>query len=163
MKKIIISILIVSTSFMFIKFDNSYNIYAERLLNQPQRIVEIYLNELTKIRDQIYILSSNSLKTVINKQDKTSLLKESTFINSQIRNLRIQLSEYHKTESGNIEKNPLALAFLYTLNYYSMSLSYLLYFLNTDSAYEGNKSFHSYYFSKASGDQTLLWVKSQIK
>lgn len=37
MKKIIISILIVSTSFMFIKFDNSYNIYAERLLNQPQK------------------------------------------------------------------------------------------------------------------------------
>ena len=118
---------------------------------------------MTKIRDQIYILSSNSLKTVINKQDKTSLLKESTFINSQIRNLRIQLSEYHKTESGNIEKNPLALAFLNTLNYYSMSLSYLLCFLNTDSSSEENKSLQSYYFSKASGDQTLLWVKSQIK
>ena len=163
MKKIIISILIVSTSFMFIKFDNSYNIYAEILLNQPKKIEETYLNELTKIRDQIYILSSNSLKAVINKQDKTSLFKESTFINSQIRNLRIQLSEYHKTESGNIEKNPLALAFLNTLNYYIMSLSYLLCFLNTDSSSEENKSLQSYYFSKASGDQTLLWVKSQIK
>lgn len=32
------------------------------------------------------MLSSNSLKAVINKQDKTRLLKESTFINSQIRN-----------------------------------------------------------------------------
>lgn len=32
------------------------------------------------------MLSSNSLKAVINKQDKTRLLKESTFRNSQIRN-----------------------------------------------------------------------------
>ncbi|MGL5756549.1 MAG: hypothetical protein ACRCYC_14555 [Paraclostridium sp.] len=122
-----------------------------------------YITKLSKIGDQLYILSYNYFKVILDKNDKKSLLKDISFTKSQMKSLRIELSDYHKTESGNVEKNPISLALLNALNYYSMSLSYLECFLNLECESDINKCLENYYFIKNLGDQTLLWIKPQIK
>ena len=69
----------------------------------------------------------------------------------------------HSRKSGDEEKNPFSLGLLNTLNYYSMSLSFLTLFLQTQSISDRNEYLENYYFSKAAGDQTLAWAKTQIK
>ncbi|CEJ74133.1 hypothetical protein JGS6364_01531 [[Clostridium] sordellii] len=162
MKKSISLILILITSFMTFSFNNLDVVYAQKNLIKSKSVEEDYLQELIKIGDQIYILGSNSLDSELVKKEKNKLLNDAAFIKSQIRNLRIKLSEYHDKESGNEEKNPLSLALLNTLNYYSMSLSYLNLFLNSQSSSDKNQYLQDYYFSKAAGDQTLLWIKEQL-
>lgn len=162
MKKAISLILILITTFMTFSFNNLDVVYAQKNLIKSKSLEGDYLQELIKIGDQIYILGSNSLDTEFVKKEKNKLLEDAAFIKSQIRNLRIKLSEYHNMESGNEEKNPLSLALLNTLNYYSMSLSYLSLFLNSESSSDKNQYLQDYYFSKAAGDQTLLWIKERL-
>ncbi|MDU6113721.1 MAG: hypothetical protein E6649_04850 [Paeniclostridium sordellii] len=162
MKKSISLILILITSFMTFNFNNLDVVYAQKNLIKSKSVEGDYLQELIKIGDQIYILGSNSLNIELVKKEKNKLLEDAAFIKSQIRNLRIKLSEYHNMESGNEEKNPLSLALLNTLNYYSMSLSYLNLFLNSESSSDKNQYLQDYYFSKAAGDQTLLWIKERL-
>lgn len=162
MKKSISLILILITSFMAFSFNNLDVVYAQKNLIKSKSVEGDYLQELIKIGDQIYILGSNSLDIELVKKEKNKLLEDAAFIKSQIRNLRIKLSEYHNMESGNEEKNPLSLALLNTLNYYSMSLSYLNLFLNSESSSDKNQYLQDYYFSKAAGDQTLLWIKERL-
>lgn len=163
MKKLIISILILSVFCINANFIVSDKVYAQGSFTQHEKIQKKHLTELTRIQNQIYILSTNALKAVIDDKDKESVLKDVEFIRMQINSLTNELSNYHKTENGNIEKNPMALALLNTSNHYSISLSYLKCFLNAYDESDGNKCLENYYFSKGLGDQTLLWVKSQIK
>ena len=163
MKKIIVSIFAFITIIAFSGINSYATTNMFYIPNNTLSTEQKYINELTSIRNQLEILSSNSLNTVINKKDRSPLLKECVYIKTQIRELRITLSEYHKEYSGDEEKNPLSLGFLNTLNYYSMSLSFLTLFLNTNSTSEENEHLENYYFSKASGDQTLLWAEAQVK
>lgn len=163
MKKLIIFMLILSISFIGGNVILLDDVYAQKNLIQQVNLEDKYIIELSKIGDQLYILSYNSLKVILDKNDKKILLKDISFTKSQMKSLRIELSDYHKTESGNIEKNPISLALLNALNYYSMSLSYLECFLNLECESDINKCLENYYFIKNLGDQTLLWIKPQIK
>lgn len=163
MKKLLMLFLMLSIISININFDNIIKVYANNSIDTLESIENNYINQLESISEQLYILDSNSLKFVINKKDKAPLFKDASYIKSQIKSLRKELSQYHQTESGNVEKNPLSLALLNTLNYYSMSLSFLTDFLTKDSESEQSKLLEGYYFSKAKGDETLIWVKSQIK
>lgn len=163
MKKLIIFMLILSISFIGGNVILLDDVYAQKNLIQQVNLEDKYITELSKIGDQLYILSYNSLKVILDKNDKKILLKDISFTKSQMKSLRIELSDYHKTESGNIEKNPISLALLNALNYYSMSLSYLECFLNLECESDINKCLENYYFIKNLGDQTLLWIKPQIK
>lgn len=163
MKKLIISILILSVFCINANFIVSDKVYAQSIFTQSEKIQNKHLTELTRIQDQIYILSTNALKAVIDNKDKNSVLKDAEFIKMQIKSLTSELSNYYKTESEKIEKNPIALALLNTSNHYSISLYYLQGFLNAYDESDGNKYLENYYFSKGLGDQTLLWIKSQIK
>lgn len=160
MKKIIAFLLILSIISINISFIDTNKIYANSYIKTLESDEDNYLKQLESISEQLYILDTNALNAVLNKKDKSPLLKDSAYIKSQIKVLRKELSDYHKTESGNIEKNPLSLSLLNTLNYYSMSLSFLLGFLTASSESEQSKSLESYYFSKAKGDETLLWTKA---
>lgn len=163
MKKLIVFILIFSLGFISIgySFDKVFGQGIEIYLpNQSEQEVE-YLNQLDSISKQLEILSSNVLDKIINNEDKKELLQDSAYIKTQIRELRYELSEYHKTESGDIEKNPISLGLLNTLNYYSMSLSYLLGVIESDSS-DISKYLELYYTTKSSGDTTLYWVREQI-
>ncbi|WP_195946236.1 hypothetical protein [Paraclostridium bifermentans] len=163
MRKILVSVIAFITIIMFSNINSYANICAPNIPNNKNLVEEKYINELTSIGNQIEILASNSLNSVINKKDTKDLLKESLYIKTQIRELRISLSDYHKEKSGDEEKNPLSLGLLNTLNYYSMSLSFLTLFLQTQSISDRNEYLENYYFSKAAGDQTLGWVKLQVK
>lgn len=158
-------ILLILTTFITIITFSSINSYANvSASNFEKNIVveEKYISELTSIKNQTQILASSSLNAVINKKDKTQLFKDAVYIRTQIRELRVSLSQYQKENSTNEEKNALALGLLNTLNYYNMSLSFLNLFLTTDSVIEENEYLQNYYFSKFSGDQVLLWIKSQF-
>ncbi|MBS6508015.1 MAG: hypothetical protein KH369_07420 [Paraclostridium bifermentans] len=163
MKKTLVSIVAFITIIMFSNINSYANISVSNAPNNTSSVEEKYLNELTSIGSQVEILASNSLNSVINKKDTKDLLKEALYIKTQIRELRISLSDYHKEKSGDEEKNPFSLGLLNTLNYYSMSLSFLTLFLQTPSISDRNEYLENYYFSKAAGDQTLAWAKGQIK
>ncbi|GKZ04839.1 hypothetical protein ANS017_33290 [Paraclostridium bifermentans] len=163
MKKTLVSIVAFITIIMFSNINSYANIYVSNAPNNTSSVEEKYLNELTSIGSQVEILASNSLNSVINKKDPKDFLKEALYIKTQIRELRIMLSDYHKEKSGDEEKNPFSLGLLNTLNYYSMSLSFLTLFLQTQSISDRNEYLENYYFSKADGDQTLAWAKGQIK
>lgn len=163
MKKILVSVIAFITIIMFSNINSYANIYAPNLPSNTNSVEEKYIDELTRIGNQVEILASNSLNAIINKKDTQDLLKEALYIKTQIRELRITLSDYHKEKSGDEEKNPFSLGLLNTLNYYSMSLSFLTLFLETQSISDRNEYLENYYFSKASGDQTLAWAKLQVK
>ncbi|MCR8747030.1 hypothetical protein [Romboutsia lituseburensis] len=163
MKKMIILFLVLSIMSININLNDNIKVYANNSLNTLKNVENEYVTQLESISEQLYILNSNALKAVINKGDKSSMLKDASYIKSQIKSLRKDLSQYHQTESGDIEKNPISLALLNTLNYYSMSLSFLTGFLTSDCESTQSKLLGEYYFSKAKGDETLLWTKSQIK
>lgn len=163
MKNILICILIIGVSFINIEKTSYFNVYAETSLKQVEPCEQKYLNELENIKNQLDILSSNAITAISNKSDTQKILKDANFLKTQIRELRIKLSDYHKTQSGNIEKNPLSLALLNALNYYSMALSYIMNYLISESISDKNSYLENYYFSKAYGDQTLNWLKTQIK
>ncbi|MEN2257187.1 hypothetical protein AAIB48_05260 [Paraclostridium benzoelyticum] len=162
MKKILVSIVAFITIIVFSNINSYANIYMPNVPNNTSSVEDEYINELTSIGNQVEILASNSLNSVINKKDTKNLLKEALYIKTQIRELRINLSDYHKEKSGDEEKNPFSLGLLNTLNYYSMSLSFLTLFLQTQSISDRNEYLENYYFSKASGNQTLAWVKLQV-
>ncbi|WP_278682652.1 hypothetical protein [Paraclostridium bifermentans] len=163
MKKILVSVIAFITIIMFSNINSYANIYISNIPNATSSVEDKYLSELTRIGIQVEILASNSLNAVINKKDTADLLKEALYIKTQIRELRITLSDYHKEKSGDEEKNPFSLGLLNTLNYYSMSLSFLTLFLQTQSISDRNEYLENYYFSKAAGDKTLAWAKLQIK
>lgn len=166
MKKLLIFMLISTITFINLNF-NSRNVYCYNTVfattsNDKVDIEKNYVKELESISNQLNILSSNSLDTISTKKDNSSLLKDVAFIKSQIRNLRDELGVYHKTESGDIEKNPLSLSLLNTLNYYSMSLSYIQGFLESTNTSDASKYLERYYTSKGSGDESLLIIKEQL-
>lgn len=166
MKKVLTFIIIFTILFIPIFNKTGYYIYAENSLIQQGEKEKNYLNELEIIQKQIYVLSSNVLKSTIDKSDEThkrQLLKDVEFINAQIKHLRVELQAYHQTKLGDIEKNPLSLALLNSLNYSSMSLSYLACLITEESISDKNECFQGYYFSKYQSDQTLSWLKTQIK
>lgn len=163
MKKLLALFLMLSIISININFDGIIKVYANNSIAYLENVENNYINQLDSISEQLYILDSNSLKAVMGKKDKAPLLKDASYIKSQIKSLRKELSQYHQTESGNVEKNPISLALLNTLNYYSMSLSFLTGFLTSDCESTQSKLLEQYYFSKAKGDETLLWTKSQIK
>lgn len=162
MKKIVISLLIISFMTLSLSFGKQLYIYAQPNSNGPKKIEEVYLEELKSISEQLYILSSNALKAVIDNTDKTKLIKEADYIKTQIKSMRSELINYHKEQSLDIYTNPISLAFLNALNYYSMSLSHLRGFLNTESDFERSEFLKNYYFSKEMGDQTFSWIKENI-
>ncbi len=166
MKKIIIFILVFSMTFINIA-SNFNKVYSQGLIVKynnvnPLSVEKNYLEQLQSISDQLDILSSNILNKITNNQDKKTLSKDASFIKSQIRSLRLELSEYHNTESGDIDKNPLSLSFLNILNFYSMSLSYLLGVLESTNASDESKYLQSYYTNKSFGDFMLLWATKQV-
>lgn len=166
MRKIKSIIFIVTIIFASLGFDFN-TVYSQSCITIPnvddQKIKEKnYVDQLTMISNQLDILSSNTLTNIAKSGDKSSLVKDGAFIKTQIRNLRLELSEYHQTESGNIEKNPISLGLLNTLNYYSMSLSYLVGALEYNDTSEESRYLQQYYTNKSSGDSMLLWVKNQL-
>lgn len=166
MKKIIIFILVFSITFINIS-SNFNKVYSQNLITKYNNVNSLdveknYLEQLESISDQIDILGSNLLNKITNNQDKKTLLKDASFIKSQIRSLRLELSEYHNTESGDIDKNPLSLSFLNILNFYSMSLSYLLGVLESTNASDESKYLQLYYTNKSFGDFMLLWATKQV-
>ena len=166
MKKVLTFTIIFTILFIPIFNKTSYHTYAESNLIQQGDKEKNYLSELQKIQKQIYIVSSNVLKCVIEKhgdsyKDKT--IKDIKFIKTQIRQLRGELIAYHQSKSGNIEKNPISLALLNTSNYCSMSLSYLVCLLDEQVISNQNNCLQGYYLSKYQADQTLIWLESQIK
>lgn len=166
MKKISLIILIFTIIFTSIIVDCD-KVYGQNNIIPSQGNEQVqnennYVDKLSMISNQLDILSSNVLTNTAKGGDKSELLKDEAFIKSQIRNLRLELSEYHKTESGNIEKNPISLGLLNALNYYSMSLSYLLGALESNDTSEESKYLQQYYTNKSSGDNMLLWVKNQL-
>ncbi|CEO11500.1 Uncharacterised protein [[Clostridium] sordellii] len=166
MKKVLTFIIIFIILFIPIFNKTSYYTYAGTSLIQQGEKEKNYLNELEIIQKQVYILSSNILQFIIDKSDesyKNQILKDAEFIKTQIRQLRVELSAYHQTKSGNVEKNPVSLALLNSLNYSSMALSYLVCLLNEEIISDQNECLQGYYFSKYQADQTLSWLKTQIK
>ncbi|QYE99353.1 hypothetical protein [Paraclostridium sordellii] len=166
MKKVLIFTIIFTILFIPIFDKTSYYIYAESNLTQQWKKEKNYLNELRNIQKQIYIVSSNTLKCIIEKQGddyKDKTIKDIKFIKTQIRQLRIELIAYHQSKSGNIEKNPISLALLNTSNYCSMCLSYLVCLLDEQVISNQNDCLQGYYFSKYQADQTLMWLENQIK
>lgn len=163
MKKIVFSILILSFMTFFINIDKKYTVYAQSNPSNYQKTEQDYLNQLKSISDQLYILSSNALKAVINESDRTKLLQEVEYIKTQIKSMIMEVANQYKEDKSNIYDNIGLLAFLNALNYYSMALSYLNEFLNSES--EGDQSIllENYYFSKSMGDQTYLWLKENIR
>ncbi|MDU6114585.1 MAG: hypothetical protein E6649_09210 [Paeniclostridium sordellii] len=166
MKKVLTFTIIFTILFIPIFNKTSYYTYAESNLIQKGDKEKNYLSELQKIQKQIYIVSSNVLKCVIEKHGdayKEKTIKDIKFIKTQIRQLRVELIAYHQSKSGNIEKNPISLALLNTSNYCSMSLSYLVCLLDEQVISNQNDCLQGYYFSKYQADQTLIWLESQIK
>lgn len=166
MKKTFMYIVIMAIILTTFSFSNS-NVYCYTSKPVPTGmdkadIEKNYVQQLVSISNQLDILSSNSLNTISTKSDVSSLLKDVMFIKTQIRNLREELGVYHKTESGNIEKNPLSLSLLNTLNYYSMALSYIQGFLESTNTSDASKYLERYYTSKGSGDESLLIIKEQL-
>ncbi|CEN87280.1 hypothetical protein [Paraclostridium sordellii] len=166
MKKVLTFIIIFTILFIPISNKTSYYAYAESNLTQQWKKEKKYLKELEHIQKQIYILSSNALRCIIEKpgenyKDKT--IKEIKFIKTQIRELRVELIAYHKSKSGDIEKNPISLALLNSSNYCSMCLSYLVCLLDEQVISNQNDCLQGYYFSKYQADQTLMWLENQIK
>ncbi|WGX74945.1 hypothetical protein QJS64_12570 [Paraclostridium bifermentans] len=104
MKKILVSIFAFITIIMFSNINSYANIYVSNAPINNSSVEEKYINELTSIGNQVEILASNSLNSVINKKDTKDLLKEALYIKTQIRELRITLSDYHKEKSGDEEK-----------------------------------------------------------
>lgn len=166
MKKINSIVLIFTIIFANLIF-NLDTVYCQNLVTIPNKSEQEtkennYVDQLNSISNQLDILSSNVLTHIAKSGDKSSLAKDGAFIKSQIRNLRLELSEYHKTESGNIEKNPISLGLLNALNYYSMSLSYLLGAIDNSGSSDESKYLQQYYTNKAAGDSMLFWVKNQL-
>ncbi|CEK34125.1 hypothetical protein UMC2_13751 [[Clostridium] sordellii] len=166
MKKVLTFIIIFTILFIPIFNKTSYYTYAQSNLIQQRHKEKNYLKELENIQKQIYILSSNVLKCIIEKSDeayKDKTIKDIKFIKTQIRQLRVELIAYHQSKSGNIEKNPISLALLNTSNYCSMCLSYLVCLLDEHVISNQNDCLQGYYFSKYQADQTLMWLENQIK
>ncbi|MFQ9311614.1 MAG: hypothetical protein ACLR2K_16820 [Paraclostridium sordellii] len=166
MKKVLTFIIIFTILFIPIFNKTSYYTYAQSNLIQQRHKEKNYLKELENIQKQIYILSSNVLKCIIEKSDETykdKTIKDIKFIKTQIRQLRVELIAYHQSKSGNIEKNPISLALLNASNYCSMSLSYLVCLLDEQVVSNQNDCLQGYYFSKYQADQTLMWLENQIK
>ena len=166
MKKVLTFIIIFTILFIPIFNKTSYYTYSESNLIQQGKKEKNYLKELEHIQKQIYILSSNVLKCIIEKHgetDRDKTLKDIKFIKTQIRELRVELIAYHKSKSSDIEKNPISLALLNTSNYCSMCLSYLVCLLDEHIISNQNDCLHGYYFSKYQADQTLMWLENQIK
>ncbi|MBS6022850.1 MAG: hypothetical protein KIB00_02075 [Paeniclostridium sordellii] len=166
MKKVLTFIIIFTILFIPIFNKTSYYTYAQSNLIQQKHKEKNYLKELENIQKQIYILSSNVLKCIIEKHgetDRDKTLKDIKFIKTQIRQLRVELIAYHQSKSGNIEKNPISLALLNASNYCSMSLSYLVCLLDEQVISNQNDCLQGYYFSKYQADQTLMWLENQIK
>lgn len=166
MKKAIVCMLIFSITFINMGFNFS-KIYGQNLILQSNNLQPVnkekkYLFQLESISNQLDILASNTLNKITKNEDKSPLIKDVAFIRSQINELRLDLSEYHKTESGNIEENPISLALLNSLNFYSMSLSYLLSVIEATDSSSESKSLQYYYTNKAFGDSMLFWVQNQI-
>ncbi|MGL5313662.1 MAG: hypothetical protein ACRC92_10480 [Peptostreptococcaceae bacterium] len=166
MKKIISIIFILTIIFSSLGF-NLDTVYSQNLVIIPDKSEQDtkennYVDQLNSISNQLDILSSNVLTHIAKSGDQSSLVKDGAFIKSQIRNLRLELSEYHKTESGDIEKNPISLGLLNALNYYSMSLSYLLGALDNSATSDESKYLQQYYTNKSAGDNMLFWVKNQL-
>lgn len=166
MKKIIIYLLIFSITFTNISL-NFHEVYGQDIILkynklEPSNKEKNFLTQLEGISNQLDILSANTLDKIAKNESKDVLLKDTAFIKSQIRNLRLDLSEYHKTESGNIEKNPISLVFLNTLNFYSISLSYLIGAIESSNYSDESKSLQYYYTNKSFGDFMLLWVGNQV-
>ncbi|CEP89715.1 Uncharacterised protein [[Clostridium] sordellii] len=166
MKKVLTFIIIFTILFIPIFNKTSYCTYSESNLIQQGKKEKNYLKELEHIQKQIYILSSNVLKCIIEKHgetDRDKTLKDIKFIKTQIRELRVELIAYHKSKSSDIEKNPISLALLNTSNYCSMCLSYLVCLLDEHVISNQNDCLQGYYFSKYQADQTLMWLENQIK
>ncbi|CEQ25895.1 hypothetical protein [Paraclostridium sordellii] len=166
MKKVLTFIIIFTILFIPIFNKTSYYTYSESNLIQQGKKEKNYLKELEHIQKQIYILSSNVLKCIIEKHgetDRDKTLKDIKFIKTQIRELRVELIAYHKSKSSDIEKNPISLALLNTSNYCSMCLSYLVCLLDEHVISNQNDCLQGYYFSKYQADQTLMWLENQIK
>ena len=166
MKKAIVCMLIFSITFTSIGFNFS-KVYGQNLILkscslQPVDKEKKYLDQLQSISNQLDILATNTLDKITSNEDKAPLIKDASFIKSQIKELRLDLSEYHKTESGDIEKNPISLALLNSLNFYSMSLSYLLSVIEATDSSSESKALQYYYTNKSLGDSMLLWVENQI-
>ncbi len=166
MRKAIICLLIFSITFTSMGF-NFNKVYGQNLIlkssrQQPVDKEKKYLAQLQSISSQLDILATNTLDKITNNENKTPLVKDASFIKSQIKELRLELSDYHKTESGDIEKNPISLALLNSLNFYSMSLSYLLSVLEATDSSSESKSLQYYYTNKSLGDYMLLWVENQL-
>ncbi|UPA30891.1 hypothetical protein L0P85_01760 [Terrisporobacter glycolicus] len=158
---LIFSITITSTGFNFNKV-YSQNLILESSNQQPVDKETKYLSQLQSISSQLDILAANTLDKITNNENKTPLVKDASFIKSQIKELRLELSDYHKTESGDIEKNPISLALLNSLNFYSMSLSYLLSVIDATDSSSESKALQYYYTNKSLGDYMLLWVENQL-
>ncbi|CEO23412.1 hypothetical protein [Paraclostridium sordellii] len=166
MKKVLTFIIVFTILFIPIFNKTSYCTYAESNLTQLGKKEKSYLKELENIQKQIYVLSSNVLKCIIEKHGETykdKTLRDIKFINTQIRQLKIELIAYHQSKSGDIEKNPISLALLNTSNYCSMCLSYLACLLDEQVISNQNDCLQGYYFSKYQADQTLMWLENQIK
>lgn len=163
MKNIVISILILSFMTLSINIDDRYTVYAQSNPSNYQKTEQDYLNKLKSISDQLYILSSNTLKTVINESDRTKLLKEVEYIRTQIKSMIMEVANQYKEDKSDIYDNIGLLAFFNALNYYSMALSYLNEFLNSGSEGDQSTLLENYYFNKSMGDQTYLWLKDNIK
>lgn len=163
MKKLISALLTFSLILSFFSF--SYiSIYAESklVLVNPTDEEKGYIDELQRIQDELYIAGTSALKTVSDKSSKEDINKNLAYIKTQIKDLRIKLDEYHKKESPDIDRNPISLGLLNTLNYYSMALSALEGFVNSGIPSDQNRYLENYYFAKASATQTFDWVKDAL-
>ncbi|WP_373599266.1 hypothetical protein [Paraclostridium bifermentans] len=163
MKKIVISILILSFMTLSINIDDRYTVYANVKPSNQQKMEQYYLNQLKSISDQLYILSSNVLKSVIDKSDKSKLFQDIEYIKTQIKSMIMEVPKYYKEKDSDIYQNIGLLAFLNALNYYSMALTYLNEFLNSGSESDQSILLENYYFNKSMGDQTYLWLKDNLK
>ncbi len=166
MRKAIICLLIFSITFTSMGF-NLNKVYGQNFIlessNQPPVNKEKgYLSQLQSISNQLDILAANILDKITSNEDKTPLIKDASFIKSQIEELRLELLDYHKTESGDIEQTPISAALLNSLNFYSMSLSYLLSVIEATDSSSESKALQYYYTNKSFGDSMLLWIEDQL-
>ena len=122
-----------------------------------------YVKELERIQDQLSIISSQSLKSMIDKKDTSNILKEINFIKTQIRELKDPLSDYYAKTNSDLVKSSISLGLLNTLNYYSMALSYLQVFLSSSDSSIQVDNLENYFFNKKMGDETLNWVVEETK
>lgn len=151
---------------ILISFCNFYNVEAytksNLILVNFTSEESNYIDELQRIQNALFTASTEALENSPNETHINDLNKELMYIKSQIKSMRIKLNDYHKKQSLDIDKNPISLGLLNTLNYYSMSLSALEGFVNTNDVSDKNRYLENYFFAKVSATQTLDWVKDAL-